>query len=83
MFEEVGHDATDPFEGRIVVVSRVLGQELDDDVFAIEIPNAIGKCAASVNSNPDAPIFLDGGHLELICNIRKTPAKKAIYSLKV
>ncbi len=55
--QEVRHDAADPLERRVAIVGRVLGQELDDDVLAVEVADAIGEGTAAVDGNADAPLF--------------------------
>lgn len=61
--EEVLHDAPDALERGVGVVGRVLGQELQHDVLAIARADTVGKGAAAVDGDADAP----GCHFVLSC----------------
>lgn len=63
---EVGENAADGFEGGVGVVGGVFGQELDHEVLAAVVADAVGKGAAAVDGDADAAVLAcwggGGGH---------------------
>jgi hypothetical protein len=54
----VGEDAADGFEGGVGVVGGVLGEELDYDILAAVVADAVGKGAAAVDGDADAAVLV-------------------------